>query len=284
MVNLRKKVRMSNNIEIFSESWRGDKNIPRCSWKKDVLKDLNTTGAIYISTLRQLFKKYPFKDTKQKKLMHKRLENTENYVHLGAVNELTTWAYLLHEGYKVTPLPASNKPSPDFKVDSPSEFFVEVTTVNQSKIDQKAYANNESVPLNHENFLKQFTNKLSDSEKINQIKHADNCKKPGVLFIYDYTTWSGFGIDNFTFLNKQFINSTISLPVELSAIVYLIRKVLEGRIALSRNYSGVYINPTATFKLPAEPFPSLNQFIQNIQSAKDSHWLYLDDLINLNHI
>ena len=94
--------------------------------------------------------------------------------------------------------------------------------------------------------------------------------------------WSGFAtlfcrsLSEFL-LGKQLAFKTF--PAELSAIVYLERRVLpDGRIALSRDRSAAYYNPLALYHLQPGSFSMLNQFWSQLISAHvttTDHWIYL---------
>ena len=112
--------------------------------------------------------------------------------------------------------------------------------------------------------------------------HAMNKNKPGVLIIFDYTTWSGFGTQfcqvlGESLLGRQCAFKELAAP-ELSAIVYLERKVLDGRIVLSRQRSAVYHNPCALHPLHRGAFPPLTEFssqVVKVNSQSVDPWLWL---------
>ena len=61
-------------------------------------------------------------------------------------------------------------------------------------------------------------------------------------------------------------------------MVYLERKVLDGRIGLSRHRSVVYYNPLALYPLPSGVFPSLNQSwlqLASLDLTVTDHWVWL---------
>ena len=80
-----------------------------------------------------------------------------------------------------------------------------------------------------------------------------------------------FGTDCYKILGEFLLGTEFgfkSLPQELSALVYLERKVLDGRIALSRDRSAVYYNPLAVQPLLSGSFPSLKQFWSKLASSE----------------
>ena len=267
---------------VFGDDWlkRARAATTGDSWIAHVIETFDTTGQIYLSTLRLWFTRFPLKP-KQKHGLRSRLESFKNDDHLGGVNELAWWAFMLREGLIVTPLPTTTSPRPDFELQQPTECFVEVSTLNVSEKDKKNFETEEdSGVLDHADTIRRVIGKLT-AEKQQQMKYAADHQRPGVLVIFDYTTWSGFGTLFFRtlgefLLGKQFGFKTF--PPEVSAIVYLERKVLEGRIALSRHHSAIYYNPLALYSLAPGTFPSLNQFWSQLgftESKSPEHWLWL---------
>lgn len=115
--------------------------------------------------------------------------------------------------------------------------------------------------------------------------YAASRRKRFVLALFDYTTWSGFATQFFHALREHLLGRSIGfklLPPELSAIIYLERKVSpdgwSGRIGLSTLRSAVYYNPLTLHPLPAMSFPSLNQFSLQLLSIAPTcadPWIYL---------
>ncbi len=267
---------------IFGDDWlkRARAATTGDSWIAHVIETFDTTGQIYLSTLRLWFTGFPLKP-KQKHGLRSRLESFKNDDHLGGVNELAWWAFMLREGLIVTPLPPTTSPCPDFELQQPAECFVEVSTLNVSEKDKKNFETEEnSGVLDYAETIRRLIGKLT-AEKHQQMTYAADRQRPGVLVIFDYTTWSGFAALFFRtlgefLLGKQFGFKTF--PPEVSAIVYLERKVLDGRIALSRHRSAIYYNPLALHSLAPGTFPSLNQFWSQLvfaESKSPEHWLWL---------
>lgn len=266
---------------IFSDDWlhRARARSTDASWAAAAVETLDTTGQIYLSTLRLWFEIFPL-TLKQKQGLRVRLESFRNDEHLGGVNELAWWAFMLREGLTATPLPSATAPRPDFELRSPADYFVEVSTLNVSEKDKTKFEAEESVALDHAETIRRVVGKLT-AEKQHQLKYAAGHNKPSVLALFDYTTWSGFGTLVFRTLGEFLLGKQFgfkSFPPELSAIVYLERKVLDGRIALSRHRSAVYYNPLALHPLTPGTLPSLNQFWLQLVSADSrsaEHWLWL---------
>ena len=266
---------------IFSDAWlqTASTKIPNGSWAAAVIETLETTGRIYLSTLRMWFERFPL-TLKQKRQLRTRLESLRDDEHLGAVNELAWWAFSVREGYTATPLPSTTAPRPDFEIKSLAGCFVEVSTLNVSQKDKAQFQSRKGVPLDHAETIRRVIGKLTD-EKQRQLKYAADHKKPGVLVLFDYTEWSGFGTFFCRTLGEFLLGKQVgfrTFPRELSAIVYLERKVLDGRIALSRQRSAVYYNPLALHLLPPGVFPSLNQSwlqLASVDSTVTEAWVWL---------
>lgn len=273
---------MGNRRQIFDDQWliRARGQSSSTSWASNVLTTLDTTGGIYLRTLRMWFNEFPL-TLKQKQQLRSRLESFRDDEHLGGVNELAWWVFMQREGLAGNPVPASSASRPDFQLRPPTDCFVEVSTLNVSDKDKKKFQRQESVALNHAETIKRVIGKLTH-EKQRQLEYAATQKKPCVLALFDYTTWSGFGTLFFKALGEFLIGRFLGFkffPAELSAIVYLERKVLpDGRIALSRHRSAVYYNPLALYLLQPGTFSTLNQFWSQLVSNEATtadHWIYL---------
>jgi len=184
-------------------------------------------------------------------------------------------------GSNATPVPVSTTPRPDFQVEIPAEFFAEVSTLNVSENEKKKFEAGEGIELNHSETLRRILLKVT-REKQPQMSYAANQKRPCVLVLFDYTTWSAFGTQFFRFLADFLLGEKLGfngLPAELSALVYVERKVMEdGRIAISRDRSAIYYNPNAQFPLPVGTFAALNQFrcqMMAVEPKFTDHWIWL---------
>lgn len=271
-----------SNQSIFDDEWLAKARFKssNTSWASAVVETLDTSGQIYLNTLRLWFNKFPAEQNDKQEL-HKRLESLQNDRHLGGVNELAWWAFMQRDGFAATVVPTAKKASrPDFQLAPPVDCFVEVSTLNVSAKDRDQLKNGESIALDHTESIRRVMGKLTD-EKHKQLMYAVNQQKPGVLVLFDYTEWSAFGTSFFNILGKFLLGTEFGfkgLPPELSAIIYLERKVLDGRIALSRDRSAVYYNPLALQPLSLNSFPSLKQFWFHLASNEPSsaeHWIWL---------
>lgn len=257
--------------QIFSEQWllksRSRDDSP--SWADAVIETLGTSGQIYLTTLRRWFCEFPAMQNDMQ-VLRARLECFQNQEHLGAVNELAWWAFMQHEGVGVTVVPTAKTSRPDFYLSPPVDCFVEVSTLNISEKDRKSLEASGSVRLDHAETIYRLVGKLTD-EKRKQLIYATSQKKPCALVLFDYTEWSAFGTSFFASLGKFLFGTEFgfkTLPIDLSAIVYLERKVLDGRIALSGDRSAVYFNPLAIYPLSPGSFPSLKHFRPQFSSSE----------------
>lgn len=266
---------------IFSDDWLRTARTKSAngSWAAAAIETLETTGRIYLSTLRLWFERFPL-TLNQKHQLRTRLESLRDDEHLGGVNELAWWVFIVREGFTAGPLPPTTTPRPDFELRSPTGCFVEVSTLNVSQKDKTRLEAQKGVALDHAETIRRVIGKLTD-EKKQQLKYAADHKKASVLALFDYTTWSGLGTLFYRTLGDFLLGKQLgfkALPCELSAIVYLERKVLDGRMAISRDRSGVYYNPLALYPLPSGTFPSLNQFwlqLASADSTANDRWVWL---------
>lgn len=230
-------------------------------WPNEVISALHTTGGIYLSHLRDWFDRYPL-TPKDKQPLGVRLESFQLEEHLGAVNELSWWALMQQQGVRIAPLPVAASSRPDFHVAPPADYYVEVSTLNVSQQDQASFQAGCSVALNHAETIRRLLGKLT-AEKKSQLRYAFAQGKAAALVVFDYTTWSGMGTHFFHRLGDYLLGSTagfVSCPSELSAIVYVERKVIDGHIVLSRDRSAAYFNPAATHRLPSGTFPMFHEY------------------------
>lgn len=260
---------MTGTDVVFGEEWlaaaralEGTK-----SWAAEAVAMFAPAGELYLSTLRRWFGVFPLKP-RYKNSLRAALESFRNEDHVGAVNELSWWAFMEHEGLTVAPLPASTTSRPDFQITAPMQAYVEVSTVNTSVAERAAFAAGHGVELNHRETLRRHLGKLTD-EKQRQLAFGAAAGIPSVLVLFDYTIWSGLATDFNGFLREHLLTRSgfDELPRQLSTLVYVERKVLGGRIALSRLRSATYHNPAALYPLAPRTFPSLPEFPATVADA-----------------
>jgi hypothetical protein len=267
---------------IFDETWvtRARSCDDKSSWVKDVMTDFETTGGLYLSILRVWFNDFSLQ-AKQKHKLKADIESFKTEDHLGAVNELAWWSFLQREKFQAEPIPTTKVSTPDFNVSAPFEFYIEVSTLNVSQQDQDKIQKNSSIHLNHAEMLRRVLGKLTN-EKQKQLAYASDRKKPGVLVLFDYTAWSGFGIEFYRYIAKYLLGGQCGfqkLPPELSALIYIERQFLDCRFAISRLRSAAYYNPYAKYPLTMGSFASINQFwsqlVHSEPVSSPEAWVYL---------
>lgn len=278
---------MAKQTTIFDNDWiertrksaREKKNTEEESWAYDAIETLDTSGGIYLSSLRLWFNEFPL-SSKQKNALAKRLESTKNDQHLGGVNELAWWAFLRKEQFHVDPIPTATTPTPDFRINASCELFAEVTTLNVSKPDQGNLDAANTIALDHGDTLFRICRKVVD-EKMKQLTYAADKQKPCVLVLFDYTPWSAFGTQLYRFLADYLLGEQSgfkSLPMELSALIYVERKCVNGHIGINRLHSAVYYNPNAKYAIQVGTFSSLNQFwcqMVSTEAKSTESWIWL---------
>jgi hypothetical protein len=189
-------------------------------------------------------------------------------------------AFLRKEKFHVNPVPTATSATPDFLVAAPSEFFVEVSTLTISARDKSKLDAGDSVELDHSETLRRILGKFTN-EKMKQLSHAAAQNKPCVLVLFDYTSWSAFGTQLYRFLGEFLVGKQHgfqSLPAELSALIYVERKCINGHIGISQLRSAVYYNPNAMHAISVDTFSSLNQFWCQMVSTggkSSEHWIWL---------
>jgi hypothetical protein len=249
------------------------------SWAHSVMIELDTTGGIYLNTLRMWYEEFPGTE-KQKKPLRQRIESFGNEDHLGGVNELSWWKFLQKSNFGAEPVPTTTSARPDFKVQTPTEFFVEVSTLNVSATEKQQLGSEGAISLDHAETLRRMLLK-STNDKYEQISFAYNQRRPCCLALFDYTKWSAFGTQFFRYLASHLFGQKggfKELPAELSALIYVERKVIDGRIGLSRDRSAVYYNPNAEYPLARGTFTELRQYwyqLVDVEPQCKDYWVWL---------
>lgn len=196
------------------------------------------------------------------------------------MNELAWWAFLQCKQFNASPIPATSIPTPDFRVVAPSNFFVEVSTLNVSNRDQSKLNAGDSVDLSHNETMRRILGKLTN-EKCKQLSYAAERNLPSVLVLFDYTTWSQFPTQFYGFIAEFLVGKRHGfqcLPIELSALVYINRKVLDGHMAIDLLHSATYYNPYAQCALPVGLFSPLKQYGCHMVRGElepNGEWLWL---------
>ncbi|MEJ2351196.1 MAG: hypothetical protein P8Y03_15535, partial [Anaerolineales bacterium] len=184
---------MTVQQDLYDKNWRDNIKAEdlSSSWARDVLGKIDEDGGVYLSTIREWFSKFPVGSADQSRHMRKRLESLNTADHLGAVNELFWYNLATFLEWQLKAL-AVKSTAPDFEVSSPACFYCEVTTLNVSQTDRQRLEEGLSAPLNHNGEAARILRKATD-EKIEQLKYGYNNRKPSVLVVFDYSTFSGLG-------------------------------------------------------------------------------------------
>ena len=273
---------MRNNLNLFDAAWLAKARAVthKLSWVTNVLDSLGAEGTMYLNSIREWFNKFPLTSIKDKRALKSRLESSSDSEHLGGVNELSWWEFMLRTQVKAVPVATSTAPRPDFQIPAPNKFFLEVSTLNPSAAERRKFESEAGIVLNHSHTMRRILRKAAD-EKRRQIAFAARQKLPCALVLFDYTPWSSFETQFFRFLANGLLGSPLDfsrLPVALSALVYVERKVIDGQIAISRDRSAVYYNPKASYPLPAGTFSAIRQFwgqMMESQPQWQDHWVRL---------
>jgi hypothetical protein len=273
---------MGHNLTVFDDDWRvnASGNALPDSWARDVIATLDQDGGTYLDTLSLWFGRFPLTSQRHRWTLKTRLESLATVDHLGAVNELSWYEFMRHEKMEASPLPPVDLPRPDFKVTAPVDLFVEVSTLNVSGAERRALQSTGGVDLNHMETLRRLLRKATD-EKTAQIEHAASEHLPCLLVLFDYTFWSGLATDYCRFLATALLGEPGAFPqltVALSAIAYVERKIVAGRIAISLRRSAIYHNPAASHPLAPDILNVLRKFGRTtgeIEPASHEDWLWL---------
>lgn len=154
------------------------------SWVSDVLR--SEYGKNYLETIQTWFNKYPKASEHLKNL----LESFVTEDHLGGANELFWWELMKKFQWKAHSIPENSERRPDFHITVPLEFFCEVTTLNISNKDRVALRSESGAELNYEATIFRVLRKATEEKKA-QIDYSFKQGYPGILVLFDYTTWSG---------------------------------------------------------------------------------------------
>jgi len=272
---------VSKQLSVFDNHWLSlaASQADNDSWVKQVVKDIKGSGGIYLCILRIWFQRFPLKSNKDKGHLKEGLESFNTKDHLGAVNELSWWELMTSFGWSAQPLPAFTTSRPDFHILTPTDFFCEVTTLNVSEKDRMLLDSGKGVRLNHGPTIGRILRKITNSKK-EQIEYGASKKKSSILVLFDYTTWSGFGARLYRELVHYLLGENfgfLSLPSELSAMIYTERKVIDGHIVISKERSAVYHNPQAVYPIPETIFQMMRQFFLRLDEVEPSEFITTKD-------
>ena len=259
-------------MHMFDAEWRSrvSENCPSGSWVCELLTE-HQIGETYINNLRNWLDELPAEE-KIKKDFIKRLESTENTAHWGALNEIIWWRVLQTQNSESSFIPTGAGSRPDLKVHYPVKYLTEITTLNRSKEDSLAWESGSVIELNDKKAIRRLLGKLT-SEKICQLQYATDHELPGVLVIFDTSTFSNFGTDfKISLVNHLYgePDNAANLPNQLSAIVYVEIQFIDGNFQLSTCRCGVLHNPNAKYSLSHDALIVFEQY-QKSTEPENSH-------------
>ncbi len=253
---------MRNHEEIFTDSWlKNSQYAGEDSWAFRVWRDRESDGSVYLEYIRNWYQHLPL-GSATKEQLRKRLENYKTEDHLGGVNELAWWVYMKQRGFDVVPIDTTDASRPDFHVKSPSEFIVEVTTLNSSRGDNVAFYQLAGAHLDQEATVRRIIAKANEEEKRAQFKYGADKGLASVLVLFDYSAFSGYGTQTEAAIEQTLLTETDNfsqLPHELSALIYVEKTGQHGKPAFVRSKTVVFHNPSALHPISLDPFSDLIQ-------------------------
>lgn len=251
---------------VFDSAWREKAALAsgRNSWFDELFPVMSTEHEIGLLNLRLWVESLPMNE-EQRADFKRRLESHDSAEHWGAVAELTWWRLLQKHNIEAALIPtvkSQGNSRPDFEITRPTQFHAEVTTLNPSQKDIKAFSLGEGVALDHAETIRRFIGKLTEAKK-KQLQYSRERGAPTVLAVFDSAISTGVGsyfkisFKDWLFGGEQSTSNT--LPSDLSAIVYLRKSMHEGRTAVVKSSSAVFHNPDAKIELPHESLSFLPQ-------------------------
>lgn len=257
---------MKSDNTIFNAAWILEAQKKSINgWTRAVMDTFEPSGKKYLDTINRWFNGYPH-DKKEKNELKAKLESYNDVDHLGGVNELAWFEFMKHFNWQVKPVSAKVR-HPDFYISHPFEIFCEVSTLNKTDIADIGGR------IDHSRASSRILRKAID-EKLDQLKYAEQKKKPAILVVFDYSSWSGYGTQRFIAIAAHLLKCS-NLPSELSALLYVDKGVNnEGKIVIYGERSAVYHNPCAKYPVPTALFEIFPQFFLELKDTLLVHKLH----------
>ncbi|MEZ8321419.1 hypothetical protein AB6C72_23705, partial [Vibrio splendidus] len=218
--------------------------------------------------LESWYKRFPGSDTQKKSLL-RHLVSSVTEDHLGAVNEMAWWQLFQSRGHQIEPVARAKSSTPDFvHQHERGKTYFEVTTLNVAQ-------NSGNVELKSatKHSVKRVAQKCA-SDKKQQLLFGYERQSPSVLVVFNYDSWSGYGINHHKAMIEEF--DTTKLSESLSAIVFVERRVnSEGVPVFNKQQFNILENDGAKYRYDcsllenvffeeASEFPCESKIIQGI--------------------
>lgn len=229
---------------LFGDEWVASVKNAENSWISDALENINGFGDVYLKCLSNWFFELPGTN-KKKKHLKVSLKSTNNSDHLGAANELSWWKFWASRDFIIEPISTSKSNTPDFILKFQDlRVIFEVTTINPSNNKRCREIN-----YSHKNSLKRIISKAY-KDKEGQFQYGYEREIPSVLVLFNYDEWGGFGTQFHRFMNDSNLFGDILL--ELSAMIYVERFVIDGKPKFKKDSIVIVDNPNARYSFPEE--------------------------------
>ena len=212
-----------------------------CSWKSSVRDYIEESGGVYLEVLESWYNRFPGTDAQKKSLLtHLVSSATED--HLGAVNELAWWQLFQSRGHQIEPIVRAKTATPDFiHKNKGIKIFFEVTTLNIAK-----NSNEVELESGSRHSVKRVAQKCASNKEL-QLLFGYERQSPSVLVVFNYDTWSGYGVNHHKVILEEF--DVTKLPESLSAIVFVERRVnSKGVPVFNKQQFAILENDGAKYK------------------------------------
>lgn len=246
---------MNDHTTIFDTQWLEQAALQNeNTWAIDVQEDLERTGRTYLRNVADWYHTFMAEFDKEQHLLRS-LKSFDNSRHVEAVHELALYSYLYRNGMTVNPVTRRKEQrTPDFHVIGSFEYYMEITSLNPSDKDKQSSV----AELDQNENIKRILGKII--YKAPQLDIAASQEIPGLLVVFDYTTWSGLGAQTSTALSNILSNTDgayFSWPRNISALAFIHRDVIRGIPRINQERSVVLHNPLALYEINESMFSDL---------------------------